>query len=155
MQIRKATAADTDWITGLAPRLHEFGPAAWRDVAGMNASVQTGLAKELADPTVGSEILAAVDPSGTPLGFVSMRTDHDYFTSEPIAHVVDIVVAREGEGRGVGRFLLAAAEQWAKDRGCRLLSLNVFEGNDRARRVYEQVGFTVEWTRMLKHVSPE
>ena len=34
------------------------------------------------------------------------------------------------------------------------LTLHVFEGNDRARRLYEQTGYVVEWTRMLKPVGP-
>ncbi|MBV9496654.1 MAG: GNAT family N-acetyltransferase [Acidobacteria bacterium] len=118
----------------------------------MNASVAEGFAKELAAPTPGSAFFAAVDDDGTPLGLLSLRTDHDYFTKEPIAHISDIVVARAGEGRGVGRALLAFAEQWATDGDYRLMSLNVFAGNDRARRIYEEAGYEVEWTRMVKRV---
>jgi ribosomal protein S18 acetylase RimI-like enzyme len=72
----------------------------------------------------------------------------------PIGHVVDLVVARDGEGRGVGRSLLAAAERWAEEAGYPWLTLHVFEGNDGARRLYEQTGYVVEWTRMLKSVQP-
>lgn len=120
----------------------------------MNAAVTAGLARELANPSPGSAILAAVDPAGTPLGFVSLRTDRDYFTEVPVGHVVDLVVARAGEGRGVGRALLAAADRWAEAAGYPWLTLHVFEGNDRARRLYEQTGYVVEWTRMLKPVGP-
>jgi GNAT superfamily N-acetyltransferase len=119
----------------------------------MNASVAAGLAREIAKPTLGCTILAAVDPTGIPLGFVSLRTGRDYFTEVPVGHVVDLVVAREGEGRGVGRALLAAAERWAERAGYPWLTLHEFEGNDRARRVYEQMGYVVEWTRILKPVG--
>ncbi|MEO8449865.1 MAG: GNAT family N-acetyltransferase, partial [Gemmatimonadota bacterium] len=81
---------------------------------------------------------------------VSLRTDRDYFTAASVGHVVDIVVARAGEGRGVGRALLVAAERWGQKAGYPWLTLHVFEGNDRARRVYEEAGYVVEWTRMLK-----
>lgn len=153
IQIRPVRPEDADWITALAPRLHEFGPPPWREVAAMNASVAAGLAREIATPSPGSAILAAVDPAGTPLGFVSLRTDPDYFTEAPCGHVVDLVVARAGEGRGVGRALLAAAERWAEKAGYPWLTLHVFEANDRARRIYEQTGYVAEWTRMLKPVG--
>lgn len=67
--------------------------------------------------------------------------------------MVDIVVDRAGEGRGVGRALLAAAERWAEAAGYPWLTLHVFEGNDRARRVYERTGYVAEWTRMLKPLT--
>lgn len=153
IRIRPAGPEDTGWITALAPRLHEFGPPPWRDVASMNAAVEAGLARDLAQPSPGSTILAAVDPVGSPLGFVSLRTDRDYFTQAAFGHVVDLVVAREGEGRGVGRALLAAAERWAVAAGYPWLTLHVFEGNDRARRLYEKTGYLVEWTRMLKPLA--
>jgi len=150
VRIRAARPEDVDWITALAPRLHEFGPPPWREVAGMNAAVAAGLAREIGEPSPGSAIFAAVDRAGVPLGFVSLRTDRDYFTEVPVGHVVDLIVARAGEGRGVGRALLAAAERWAEKAGYPWLTLHVFEGNDRARRLYEQVGYVAEWTRMLK-----
>jgi ribosomal protein S18 acetylase RimI-like enzyme len=154
IRIRPAGPDDTGWITALAPRLHEFGPPPWRDVADMNAAVVAGTARELAAPTSGSAIFAAVDANEAPLGYVSVRTDRDYFLDIAVGHVVDIVVAREGEGCGVGRALLEAAERWAVEQGYPWLTLHVFEGNDRARKVYEQVGYTVEWTRMLKRIGP-
>ncbi len=150
VRIRPATPGDSGWITALAPRLHEFGPPPWREVASMDAAVQAGLARELENPTPGSAIFAAVDSGGDPLGFVSLRTDRDYFSGAPVGHVVDLVVARAGEGRGVGRALLGASERWGEDAGHPWLTLHVFAGNDRARRLYEQIGFVAEWTRMLK-----
>lgn len=154
IRIRTARPDDAGWIAALAPRLHEFGPPPWREVSAMDAAVRAGLVHELVQPTAGSAIFAAEDPAGTPLGFVSLRTDPDYFSGEPVGHVTDIVVARPGEGRGVGRALLAAAERWAEGRGYPWLTLHVFAGNDRARRVYEQAGYRVEWTRMLKPLRP-
>jgi len=149
-RIRPARPSDSDWITALAPRLHEFGPPPWREVADMNAAVAAGLARDLADPPPGAAMFAAEDADGTPLGFVSLRTDRDYFSDEPVGHVTDIVVAKAGEGRGVGRALLATAERWAEEHGYPWLTLHVFDGNDRARRLYEQVGYVPEWLRMLK-----
>jgi ribosomal protein S18 acetylase RimI-like enzyme len=152
-RIRPARPDDAGWITALAPRLHEFGPPPWRAVDVLNAAVQVQLARELKNPTPGSAFFVAQDAAGQPLGFASLRTDRDYFTEEPVGHVTDLVVARAGEGRGVGRALLARAERWAQDNGYPWLTLHVFEGNERARRLYEHVGYRAEWTRMLKPIE--
>jgi len=101
---------DSDWIVALAPRLHDFGPPPWRVRAAMDEAVKEDQARLLANLAPGSAIFAAVDADDNPLGFVTLRTDRDYFTDEPAGHVVDIVVSREAEVRGVGRALLAAAE---------------------------------------------
>ena len=153
IRIRPAGPDDAGWIPALAPRLHEFGPPPWREVAAMNESVAAGLRRDLTNPDSGMTFFAAEDADGTPLGFVSLRVDKDYFLDVDVGHVTDIIVARAGEGRGVGRALLEAAERWGEERGYPWLTLHVFAGNDRARRLYERVGYQVEWTRMLKPIG--
>ena len=44
-------------------------------------------------------------------------------------------------GHGLARELLAAAEQKARALGCCRMTLEVVEGNTRARGVYEKAGF--------------
>lgn len=46
------------------------------------------------------------------------------------------------QGRGVGRALMTAAIDRARQVGARMVSLGVVWGNDRARRLYERLGFT-------------
>jgi ribosomal protein S18 acetylase RimI-like enzyme len=153
LRIRPAEHGDTVWITALAPRMHEFGPPPWRDASVMDDAVAAQWARELANPTPDSAFLVAEDSSGMPVGFVWLRTERDYFIDMPVGHVIDIAVTREGEGRGIGRALLAAAEKWAEDAGYPWLTLHVFAGNDRARRLYEKMGYVPEWTRMLKPLN--
>jgi ribosomal protein S18 acetylase RimI-like enzyme len=153
VRMRPARPDDVDWVTTLAPRMHEFGPPPWREVGIMNDAVAAQWARELANPTPGSVFLVAEDALGSPLGFVWLKTERDYFIDAPVGHIIDIAVVKEGEGRGVGRALMAAAERWAEDAGYPWLTLHVFEGNDRARRLYEKVGYLPEWTRMLKKLG--
>ena len=152
IRIRLARPDDADWIIPLAPRMHEFGPPPWRDVSVMDDAVAAQWARELAAPTPESTVLVAEDALGIPVGFVWLKSERDYFIDMLAGHVVDIAVTRTGEGRGIGRALLAAAERWAEEAGYPWLSLHVFEGNDRARHVYEKAGYVPEWTRMLKRV---
>jgi RimJ/RimL family protein N-acetyltransferase len=44
------------------------------------------------------------------------------------------------------------AESWAREQGMAMLTLNVFDGNARARRVYERNGFAPETLRYVKAV---
>ena len=117
----------------------------------MDAAVARSIAAALESPQpAGSEVFVAEDSAGRPLGFVHVHTARDFFTGEEHGHVSDIVTAPGAEGRGVGRALMAAAEEWSRARGHRLLTLNVFDGNTRARKLYDALGFAPDTVRMVK-----
>jgi RimJ/RimL family protein N-acetyltransferase len=61
-----------------------------------------------------------------------------------------MAVTREWRGRGVGSALLAAAIDWARERGLHKLSLSVFPHNTAAIGLYRKYGF-VEEGRRVKH----
>jgi RimJ/RimL family protein N-acetyltransferase len=63
---------------------------------------------------------------------------------------IGMAVAREWRGRGVGSALLAAAIEWARERGLHKLSLGVFAHNAAAIALYRKFGF-VEEGRLVKH----
>lgn len=148
--IRPATARDREWILPLAPRLHAFGPPPFRPRDVMDRAVTASIDAALTGASPGAEVLVAEGAGGSPLGFVHLHGARDFFTGEEHGHVSDIVVAPGAEGRGVGRALMAAAEDWARGRGYRLLSLNVFEDNARARTLYERLGYQPDIRRMIK-----
>jgi GNAT superfamily N-acetyltransferase len=94
-------------------------------------------------------VLIAEDDRGCRLGFIHVTEEEDYYAGA-CGHIADVVVAREARGRGVGAALLAAAEQWARTRGHRLLTLNVFINNTEARSVYDRAGYAAETVRHVK-----
>jgi RimJ/RimL family protein N-acetyltransferase len=47
-------------------------------------------------------------------------------------------------GVGLGRILLTAAVDWARNRGCHKVTLEVWPHNARARRLYQSAGFAEE-----------
>ena len=101
------------------------------------------------DPKPTSSLLIA-EADGRPQGFVFLEEVRDYFTLETHGHVGILAVAAEAEGRGVGRALMQAAEEWARSRGYRKLTLSVFEHNRRARALYEHAGFAPDTIKYLK-----
>jgi len=60
---------------------------------------------------------------------------------------IGMATAREWRGRGVGSALLAAAIDWARERGLHKLSLSVFPHNAAAIALYRKFGFVEEGRR--------
>ena len=63
---------------------------------------------------------------------------------------VGMAVARDWRGLGVGSALMAAAIEWALERGLHKLSLGVFAHNTAGIALYRKFGF-VEEGRRVKH----
>ncbi|HVG21197.1 MAG TPA: GNAT family N-acetyltransferase [Blastocatellia bacterium] len=141
IRIRPATLDDKEFITSLLPRLVEFGPPPWRDATQMTATDTQVLCESLSTPSSGVAIFIAEAESGAALGFIHLKTATDYYTREEHGHIADIVVAPEGEGRGIGRELMAKGEEWARSKGYRWLTLRVFVKNLHAREVYKRLGY--------------
>lgn len=63
------------------------------------------------------------------------------FAAKPLLNLHDVCAAPSHRGRGVGRALLAAAEEQARAEGCCKLTLEVLDQNERALRTYLAAGF--------------
>ena len=151
-RIRAADPSDRNWLIPLSARLHEFGSQTWRSSDSIDRAVALSLEQVLAEPSSDAELRVAENAHHDPLGFVHLRAATD-FTGEIHSYVSDLVVSSTAQGRGVASALLREAESWALSRGHRLLALNVFTANDRARALYERVGFVSDTIRMIKHLS--
>ena len=64
--------------------------------------------------------------------------------SDHVWQVTGLAVDPATERQGVGRALLEAMVELARERGGRRLTLRVFAPNERARRLYEALGFELE-----------
>jgi GNAT superfamily N-acetyltransferase len=64
------------------------------------------------------------------------------FAARPLINISDLAVLPEYRGMGIGRLLLAAVEQKARQSGCCKVTLEVQDNNAKARRTYERAGFT-------------
>jgi ribosomal protein S18 acetylase RimI-like enzyme len=66
------------------------------------------------------------------------------------AHVHDIAVLPEAQGRGVGRALMERFEQELRERGVASYGLEVMAGNDAALAFYATLGLQVAQTTLYK-----
>ena len=148
IEMRRATHADERILIALANRLAEFVLPDWRtgdeiataDGRAMLAAVHAGDAE--------NDVYIA-ERDGEVVGCLHVLTDTDFFGMRH-AHISVVATTAAAEGTGVGQALLAYAEDWARQRKLGLLTLNVFESNSRARRVYERAGFTPEILKYAK-----
>jgi GNAT superfamily N-acetyltransferase len=150
--VRVATSADHDFIVGMVPRLRAFGPPPLRPVEALDRAERDALERMLAAPSPDALLLVAELEGEGPSGVSYAESVTDYFTRERHGHLAILAVAEGGEGKGVGRALLKATEAWATELGYRLLTLNVFAGNGRARAVYERAGYAPDTIRYVKEL---
>ena len=64
------------------------------------------------------------------------------FRARPLLNIHDLAVLPEWRGRGIGRRLLGAAEDRARQFGCCRLTLEVQDDNGRALALYGSFGFS-------------
>ncbi len=116
----------------------------------MDRAVIASIDEALSGARSDAAVFVAVNTSGEPLGFIHLHGATDFFTGESHGHVSDIVVMPEAEGHGVGQALMAAADDWARALGYRVLSLHVFDGNARARAFYQRLGYRPDVLKLIK-----
>ena len=148
IRIRLAAPQDEAALTALAWRLTAFPLPPWRkpehiadaDGREMMAAIRAG--------SDGSQVFIA-ERDGAAVGCLHMLEDVDFFGAKH-AHISVVATTVAAEGGGVGRALMEHAETWARQRGHTLLTLNVFAGNERARRFYERAGYEPEIIKFVK-----
>ncbi|MHC4608015.1 MAG: GNAT family N-acetyltransferase [Planctomycetota bacterium] len=72
---------------------------------------------------------------------------HQFF-----GYVSELAVAERKRGAGVGRALLAAAEEWFRAQGLSLVELSVSERNEDAVRFWKREGFSDYLLRLRKEL---
>ena len=147
--LRPAEPDDRAFIDGLLPRLSGVPRPAWHDRAAMEGFQDRHMASSFA-AVDGATTLIACGEDGRRLGYIHLRPARDGVTDEPCGYISLLATTPEAEGTGVARQLIGAAEDWARGRGYRLLSLDVFANNKRAVEFYERRGFRSETFRMVK-----
>ena len=106
---------------------------------GLREEIKTGLIPALTERNNVHVFLAY--NGDDPAGFIVCIESFSTFAALPVINIHDIGVMKKHRGAGVGRQLMARAEELAGDLGCCKLTLEVLENNTPARELYKKSGF--------------
>lgn len=151
IRVRLYALADEAFVLGLAPRLL-VGTAPWRNPEQMLVAVQRWLADSIKQHGMQAALFIAEDEQGERLGVASVAHEQ-HFTGEGQAYIGELATNEAAEGRGVGRALVEACEQWARKQGYAFLALHTGAANERARGFYHHLGFQEEDVKLVKPLS--
>jgi ribosomal protein S18 acetylase RimI-like enzyme len=152
-RVRPARPSDRTFILGITPRLAQgFELPPWRTAREVVQAESAALENALRPGTERAVLLVAEDTEGEPGGYVYVDVETDYF-GRTHAHIEILAVSSAAEGRGAGRTLVEAAEGWARSEGIDLITLNVFADNQRARTLYERLGYAPETLHYVKPLT--
>ncbi len=89
------------------------------------------------------------------IGLVNSFINFATFTVRPFINVHDVIVKRTWRNKGVGRKMIKAVIEEARNMGCSKVTLEVRDDNDNARYLYNSLGFhdaeprQYYWTKSL------
>jgi ribosomal protein S18 acetylase RimI-like enzyme len=139
IEIREANLRDPAQAQGYLDVLDSYASGITGGGAPLDAGVKRRLIPALCEQKSALVLLAW--SGGRAVGLASCFFGFSTFAARPLLNVHDLAVLPELQGRGIGRALLAAAEQRAAAAGCVKLTLEVLESNTGARKLYEAEGF--------------
>ncbi len=150
--IRRADSRDIDKTMKLLGEVLELHAALRPDIFISGTTKYTRGELQAIFDNDQTPVFAAIDGSGEMVGyaFCVMKRQpfstnmHDFST----LYIDDLCVDENCRGLHVGTLLFEHVKQYAKEQGCHDVTLNVWEGNDNARRFYEKMGMFVKETQM-------
>ena len=143
MEIRLAQVRDIPGMIDLLRQVgevhHQIRPDLFR--AGAQKYNESDLEELLKDPN--RPIFAAVEEDAL-LGYcfciIEETVGHPVLMDDKTLYIDDLCVDENIRGKHVGKALYEYARSFAKDIGCRSVTLNVWCGNDSAMAFYEKRG---------------
>ena len=152
MKIRSATPDDLDALFDLNKQINElhhlYAPQAF---VAPSEEDRTFLINMLADE---ERLFLVAEESQQVLGFITATITQNetisFLIKDPICRIGTIVVDENQKSKGVGRALMTAVEQWARESGATQVRLEVMEFNHNAQQFYDKLGFAPNSRLMMK-----
>ena len=135
MEIRQASSTDIPQLCVLLNSLFtqeaEFSPDTERQAIGLGAIIEgDGI----------GDILVAVE-AGEIIGMVNLLYTISTALGSRVAILEDMIIAPAYRGLGMGSLLLEQAIDFAKNKGCKRITLLTDSDNERAQQFYQKHGF--------------
>ena len=153
--IRPAAPQDAPQVLQLLEHIKQFHQQLRPDVfrAGGSKYSIAEVAELFCDP--GKAVFVAADSDDRVLGYIicilRVKKDHPMFLDGSELYIDDLCVAPEARRQGVARQLMQAAEVYANEQHCQLLTLNVWAGNSDAEELYQALGYRTQ-RRILEKI---
>mgnify|MGYP000390945201 CR=1 FL=1 len=138
--IRRANYSDASDSAAIVDLMQVYARDPMGGGESLSADVIRNLVPNLAQIPGAFTLLAFA--GGEAVGLVTCFVGFSTFKCKPLINIHDLSVLKTHRGTGIGRRLLAAVEEKARSLGCARVTLEVQEGNRRARSVYESAGFS-------------
>jgi GNAT superfamily N-acetyltransferase len=132
-KVRKASAADAPVVAKL---LHDF------DTEFEMAAAEVPVLADRYEELLESEAVTVLLAGNGPEGFAQLRFRPSVYAKGLDAYLEELYVVPPRRGEGLGRALLEAAIEEARDRGAVHIDLGTAETDTAARSLYESAGFT-------------
>jgi len=140
MRLRDATAEDAP---ALARLLGDLGyPNEAADLPARLVGIQGQ----------GDTVLVAEREDGEVVGLVGLHLVRILHYARPLGYITSLVTDTRVRRQGVGKLLLAGAEEWARAKGCYRLSLTSAEHRKEAHAFYPASGFPMTGRRFAKEL---
>jgi aminoglycoside 6'-N-acetyltransferase I len=142
VQIRPAQVTDLDQLARLCGALWPKSSA--EEHAQELRLILEGKAASVL--TMPLDIFVAEDSDGILVGFLEadLRSHADGCNPvQPVGYIEGWYVVEDHRHRGVGRKLLAAAEDWARSHGCVEMASDAIIDNELSQRAHEASGYEV------------
>ena len=165
-EIRDAVSGDLEHIIPLLPRLADFEIPEGREAdelwAGDKAMMLDWANGERNDISVFvaiacvSSVYDVADDSNVSdsiVGVSAVSWRNDAHSGKSSAHLEILALDKSVEGMGLGKRLLERAELHAIENDASSMTLHVYAVNNRARKLYEKIGFEVEVIRYNKNLQ--
>jgi ribosomal protein S18 acetylase RimI-like enzyme len=120
---------------------------------GFPAAAET-VTQRLAGLAQARETVLVILSSGELLGFVTVHFTPVLHRPTPVGRLTALVIAERARGRGLGRALVAAAEQQLTDAGCALVEITSNHKLTAAHAFYQRLGYTITSHRFCKTMPP-
>ncbi len=152
MNIRRARLMDTEKILELLGQVLELHAHIRPDIviSGTTKYTRDELKEIITDNT--RPIYVAVDENDEVMGYAFCIIKKQPFSTNMVPFtsmfIDDLCVDQHFRDRHVGTRLFEYVKREAKRLGCYEISLNVWEGNDSARRFYDKMGMRIKETQM-------
>ncbi|WP_368206322.1 N-acetyltransferase family protein [Aeromonas sp. s5] len=152
LEIRKAREQDIDAILELNRQIGEIHFAQAPQVFCPPSPEERAFL--LAAIAAEGRLFCVAEQEGTVAGFLTARIDINetipFLSKEPICRIGTLVVDEGHRSRGIGKALIAHCDEWGKAQGASQLRLEVMAFNERAKALYERLGFKMLSQTMVR-----